>query len=968
MKRSWWKCVWLLVVLAVSVAGQAQQTGTIRGLVTDPDAAVVPGATITATAANGKALTAQSKGDGSYSISNVPAGSYSITVTMTGFGSFVRQGVRVAAGQSLNLDVKLAIAEANAEVNVTTQTNQVSVDSDSNASATVIKDKDLDALSDDPDELQNQLSALAGPSAGPNGGQIYIDGFTGGTLPPKSSIREIRVNQNPFSAQYEKLGFGRVEILTKPGTDKFRGNINVQGNQKWLNTSSPFVQNQPDYHTFFLLGSLSGPLTKTSSFNVSGSNRDIEDNNIISNNVQIYATNPNDLSTICPPIQTAGCSIVTYSGSAINHPQKRWQISPRFDFALSDKNTLTFRYEHEQGNNKNNNIGSFVLPLRGQNSTSQEDTIQISDSQIISPKVVNETRFEWQRSNAAATALNPNLPGLNVSGGMSTGGSTSGNSNVTDTHFELQNYTSIALQKHFWRFGGRLRTTEESAYSTANANGTFTYATIEDYSKGQVNQYAVSTINQATVTSRVTDVGLYVEDDWKIRPNLTLSAGMRLETQNQIDSNHDIAPRVALAWGIPNKHGSPKTVVRVGYGIFYDRFDLTQVMNVVRQNGTNVQTTTVSAPQGGFLSCGPSNPQACSGSSGTAGKNTVYTIGDTRSAYIMQFAGGVDQQVGKASISVNYLNSRGVHQYLNRAFANTATNMINYRYDSGGVFNQNQIFVNGNMRLSNVVSLFGFYSLNFVNGNASGATFIPSRATDTKADYGRTQFDVRNRMLLAGNMNFKHGFSASPFLVASSGTPYNILAGRDLNGDSVYNDRPAWANASSANLPGACTAAAALQTGQTSNAWYSVQQSGNYTQIPINNCTGPASLNFNLRLNKVFGFGEKTGAAAGPNGGRRQQGGMMPPPGGGGGGGGRGQGGPGGGGPFGGASSGHKYTVNFAVQANNLLNVVNYGPPVGTVSSPQFGRSNAIGGGGFMGPGGSTNAVRRITLQMGFNF
>jgi len=378
-------------------------------------------------------------------------------VTMSGFGSFVRQGVRVAAGQSLNLDVKLAIAEANAEVNVTTQTNQVSVDSDSNASATVIKDKDLDALSDDPDELQNQLSALAGPSAGPNGGQIYIDGFTGGTLPPKSSIREIRVNQNPFSAQYEKLGFGRVEILTKPGTDKFRGNINVQGNQKWLNTSSPFAQNQPDYHTFFLLGSLSGPLTKTSSFNVSGSNRDIEDNNIISKGVPIFATNFSDASTICAPGSiAAGCTIGEYTGSAINHPQKRWEINPRLDFAISDKNTLTFRYEHEQGNNKNNNIGSYVLPTRGQNSTSQEDTIQISDSQIISPKVVNETRFEWQRSNATATALNPNLAGINVSGGMSIGGSTSGNSNTTDTHFELQNYTSVALQKHFVRFGGRL--------------------------------------------------------------------------------------------------------------------------------------------------------------------------------------------------------------------------------------------------------------------------------------------------------------------------------------------------------------------------------------------------------------------------------------------------------------------------------------------------------------------------------
>ena len=93
----------------------------------------------------------------------------------------------------------------------------------------MIKGKDLDALSDDPDELQSELTALAGPSAGPNGGQIYIDGFTGGQLPPKSSIREIRINQNPFSAQYDKLGYGRIEILTKPGTDKFHGIVMMNG-------------------------------------------------------------------------------------------------------------------------------------------------------------------------------------------------------------------------------------------------------------------------------------------------------------------------------------------------------------------------------------------------------------------------------------------------------------------------------------------------------------------------------------------------------------------------------------------------------------------------------------------------------------------------------------------------------------------------------------------------------------------
>src|SRR5262249_57811761 len=98
---------------------------------------------------------------------------------------------------------------------------QLDTSGTSNANSITLKGKDLEALSDDPDELQDELTALAGPSAGPNGGQIYIDGFTAGQLPPKSSIREIRLNQNPFSAEYDQLGYGRIEILTNPPTNNF---------------------------------------------------------------------------------------------------------------------------------------------------------------------------------------------------------------------------------------------------------------------------------------------------------------------------------------------------------------------------------------------------------------------------------------------------------------------------------------------------------------------------------------------------------------------------------------------------------------------------------------------------------------------------------------------------------------------------------------------------------------------------
>ena len=127
------------------------------------------------------------------------------------------------------------------QVEVQAENTTISTAADANASAIVIKGEDLNALSDDPDELQNELTALAGPAAGPNGGQIYIDGFTGGQLPPKSSIREIRVNQNPFSAEYDRLGYGRIEIFTKPGTDKLHGQVQVGGNDSAFNSQNPIL-------------------------------------------------------------------------------------------------------------------------------------------------------------------------------------------------------------------------------------------------------------------------------------------------------------------------------------------------------------------------------------------------------------------------------------------------------------------------------------------------------------------------------------------------------------------------------------------------------------------------------------------------------------------------------------------------------------------------------------------------------
>ncbi len=259
-------------------------TGTLHGHIEDQTGALIPGAQVTVTTAKGGKV-AQTSADaaGGYSVQGLAAGSYVVQATYQGFAPFVSQPIPLTAGQIKNVDVKMAIEEAQQQVVVSDEGGpQVSVEAGQNSNAIVLKGSDLDALSDDPDELSNELTALAGPSAGPNGGQIYIDGFTGGTLPPKSAIREIRINQNPFSAEFDRLGYGRIEILTKPGTDTLHGRFFVQGNDDAFNTGNPFTKVIPAYHSIQANGTVSGALSKKASFFLSVEQRNNQDASVYS--------------------------------------------------------------------------------------------------------------------------------------------------------------------------------------------------------------------------------------------------------------------------------------------------------------------------------------------------------------------------------------------------------------------------------------------------------------------------------------------------------------------------------------------------------------------------------------------------------------------------------------------------------------------------------------------------------------
>jgi uncharacterized membrane protein YgcG len=946
---------------AQAAAKASQGTVSLRGTVADPDDAEIPGATITLTPAGGKAITTTSGSDGTYVVRGLAPGTYSMTITMPGFATFVRQGVKIAAGTPTTLNAKMAIQDAQTVVNVTSNENTVGVDPASNSSATVLTGKDLDSLSDDPDELSSELTALAGPSAGPNGGQIYIDGFTGGQLPPKSSIREIRINQNPFSAQYDRAGFGRIEIFTKPGTDKFHGSLQTNFQDKGLNTGSPFAGTaaQPGYHTVFLFGNVAGPINKKASFTMGGSYRDIQDNSIV-NPPGFYGTSN---GTTCYPGQS-GCTIFqTSTGNGFTFaqsvPQTRWDMSPRVDLALGEKNTLTVRFQYTYNDRFNQGIDALDLPSTGYTQFGTESTIQVSDTEVFNLKVVNEIHFEYQRPTSTQTPFST-APYVSVQGSFSGGGSNSGTQKDVQQHTEFQNYTSIALAKNFIRFGGRLRTTGDTNTTTAGSNGLFSYTSLNNYVNNVVSDFTITQFAHPTVTARSTDVGLYAEDDWKARPNWTISYGLRFESQNYIHDHADFAPRLSTAYGL-----GKKTVLRAGFGLFYDRFGLGNQLAVVRNNGVNESQFTLSTKAANAstipAACSPTNVAACSAAA-SAATLTINTVNPTlRAPYSIQTNIGVDEQLFRnATLSVNYQHIHGVHQFYSDALnylAPTAANPLTYQYQSEGDFNQNQLIANVNVRNFHQVTLFGYYVLNFANADSGGAGSFISTPGNAKADYGRAGYDTRNRVFLGGSYTAPHLISFSPLLVAQSGSPYNITAGTDVYGDNILNAR-----AVAVPLGTAPVANGYVKTIPGCGTFATPGTAGINTPVPINSCTGPAGFTFNLRVVKTFGFGESRTPTARPD---RPEGG---PPGGGrgpgGGGGARGGGGPGGGFGGGGASSGKRYNLTVGLQFQNLFNIVDRNVPVGTLTSPSFGTSTNLAGNIYT----SDSAVRRIYLQAGFTF
>jgi hypothetical protein len=917
----------LLLVPLVLHPWAVAQTGVLRGEVVDPSGAVVPKAQIKLLHRSEVQQT-QSSADGHYSIRTLAPRTYTLKVNARGFAPLTIQGISLAAGSVKELNLPLEIAADHEDVTVAGHTQGVGVSPDQSAGSMVFRGSDLDALSDNPDELQAELQQLAGAAAGPNGGQIYIDGFAGGQLPPKSSILEIRVNQNPFSSEYDRIGYGRVEIITKPGSEQFHGSLSGNGNTSFTNSANPLVSQQPDYNLYSYSGFVSGPLGKNVSYFFSG--------------FFIQKQNQNIVDAVNPRNTAANIT------QAVPNPSHIMVLNPRFDVQIG-KHTLTFRDYYYRSAQSGAGVGALNLPEQAMTARDEENTFQFGDTYVVGPRMLNELHIQWRRVRTEQTPISL-APTMIVSGAFTAGGNSAG---ILQDHlhvFELQNYSTAAAGNHTIRFGLRARAYMDANYSTAGSNGTYTYSSVAAYQASQPSQYSATVIANPLVWTLVIDGSAFFQDDWRIKPNFMLGLGFRFEDQTWIQDHTNWAPRLALAWSPGRPSSSPaKTVIRAGYGWFYDRFiapssfsslgGAPYIIQALHDDRVNQQSFVVTNPSSSSPTTVPS-----------------YRTIDPhfKAALDMQAGAGIDQQLtSKWAANITYLFTQGVHQYMSNnvtapAFnaatyvvTGTSPSIYNYQFQSGGFFKQQQIIFTSSIQTRRFV-LNGSYTFNIAKSDTQGVYSFPSVAQNPGLDYGRATFGVRHRVTLMNSYTAPWGFVFSSLLAAQSGTPYNLTTGYDWTGNNQFNARPTYGVC---GTPGVVT---------TKYGCLDTNPSGKGERlVPVGVGLGPPNALLDVRVSKTFGVGPRIKTETG---GDTLSGGSDVSD--------RGIG-SGGAAIKLNASAPRRYSLTFVAGASNVLNIVNLSPPNGVLISPIFGKSQSLAGGAFQNP---TPGNRAIIFQANFSF
>ena len=755
---------------AATAGQQHNDTASLRIVVKDPSGAVIPGALVQVKGAEERTAAVTrtdlpSNAQGVAMTADLVPGRYTVAVSFPGFETLAMPDLRLRAGENKR-DAVLKIQKIEDSVSVGRDKAAVAADPNNDRFNTVLSRDQINALPDDPDEMERVLKEMAGPGA-----TIRVDGFRGGKLPPKSQIRSIRFMRDAYAAENHMAGMVFVDLVTQPGMGQLRGSLDFLFRDDSLNARNAFTPEKGPEQTQQYTLNLSGTLRKErTSFSLSAAGTTLYDS------ANIFAGTLNGVHT-----------------NAIRRPSDRLNFNGRLDHALNNAHTLRANLQTNANQAWNLGVGGYDLSTRAYSRRTDEALVRLSESGPLSRTLFAESRFQLRRQeNDALSDLEARtervLDTFTAGGAQQAGGRRS-------SDIEFATNVDWALKKHAVRFGALVEGGWYRSDSRTNYLGTFVFPSRADYDAGRPASYT-QRIGNPLVEYTHWQSGLFFQDDWRARSNLTISAGLRQEFQTHLDDGLNLAPRVGLTWA-PFKNG--KTTIRSGGGIFYDWLESEIYEQVLRVDGVKQRDLVVTNP--GY-------PDPLSGGIENVLPASKYTLADDLvMPYRLLGNVGISHQfTPTVTANVSYTRARGydrlrglnVNAPLNGARPDPTVGNVTEVQSTAEM--RNQMFVTGlNFSIpARRMFLFANYAWMKQESNHDGPFALPANNYDLSGEWGPVVGVPRHN--LSGMFTSTLMKAVRVSLAASwrSGTPYNITTGYDDNGDTVFNDRPTGVSRNSA--------------------------------------------------------------------------------------------------------------------------------------------------------------------------
>ncbi|MBB5319227.1 TonB-dependent receptor [Tunturibacter empetritectus] len=764
----------LFLLLTLSCSSFAQTLLSVRGSILDPTGAAIPGATVQLETTSGT-LAAQSASDdrGNFILSNLSPGTYSLSVPA--YSGFAAHATPLHLTTSIaNVKITLFTQSVNQEVNVGDSDQSLSTDSSANRDTVAVSGDDLRKLPVFDQDIVATLTPFLDSSAGSSGGTtIIVDGVEMKSVGVSASaIQEVRINNDPYSAEFTRPGRGRIEITTKPGSPTFHGEANFIFRDSVFNAKNYFSPVRPPETRRIYEGHLGGPLGHGghTSFIASASYRQQNTASVVN------AIGPSG------PISE---NVLT--------PNRNSQYSMRLTHDFSPAHRLSIGYNFESSASTNAGVGGITLPEAGYNLNSREDDAIFNDRLILTPNLINQLLVTFEKDEDVTKSVT-DAPSLQISGSFIGGGAQADIARTENT-IHVNEILTWSHGKHYLRVGVQLPQFSRRAVDDhTNRLGTAKFASLANYA---ADKPYVFTAQQGIGRGLywINELGSFIQDQVKLTPHLQASLGLRYDWQTFLHDNNNLSPRISLAYA----PGKGKTIFRTGTGIFYDRTGGDFPANVVLHDGVVLHSIQIQ---------NPTYPIPPGFDFGTIPTNLVRFAPHSRTPYAIQYSFGVERQIHKTvTVTAAYRGQVGVKSFRSRDAnapilppdPNLSDNYprpdLNYgqiqQVESGGRNLLNALDLSFRGQAGRWFSGQAQYTLSRFDNNTGGINAFPQNQYNPNNEWGRADLDRRQRFNLVGNINPDHWLSLGVIATLYSGTPYTETTGNDDFHTGLGNARPA---------------------------------------------------------------------------------------------------------------------------------------------------------------------------------